>query len=145
MEKQKTSIDEAREEMQQFLQEEGFTETIRDDINYTIDNCGVQFGKYSMMRKEYLEENYWEVYFDLTCGEEKDFIEHFQDIDRRASEMYKRLIDSYLEKFGNEAVARSALEEFLIKEIVENTSFEEEVFNRPQQELTDEEITNLIF
>lgn len=145
MENQKTKMEELREDMQEFLKEEGFTETIRDDINYDIDNCGVSFGKYAMMRKEFLEENYWDRYFKLTCGEDKDFIKHFQEVDRRASEMYTRLFDEYLEKFKNEDVARSALEEFIIKEVVEDVGFEEDVFNRPKKELTAEDIENMPF
>lgn len=134
-----------REEMQAFLKEEGFVETIRDDINSDIDNCGVTFGKFAMMRKEFLEENYWSIYFNLTCDKDQPFIEHFQYIDKRASEMYNKLFNEYLDKYKNEDMARSALEEFIIKEVVEDVSFSEEVFNRPKRELTDEEIENLPF
>lgn len=143
MENPKTNMDELRADMQEFMQEEGFVETVRDDLNERIENCGVQFGKYAMMRKEFLEENDWSKYFRLVAS--GDFIEHFQDIDTRASELYSQLFDSYLEKYKNEDVARSALEEYLIKEIVEDDSFKEDVFNRPEIELTEEEIANLPF
>lgn len=145
MENQKTKMEDLRDDMQDFMEEEGFTETIRDDINSDIDNCGVIFGKFAIMRKEFLEENYWSIYFNLTCDKDKPFIEHFQYVDKRASEMYTKLFDEYLAKYKNEDVARSALEEFIIKEVVEDISFSDEVFNRPKRELTDEEIENLPF
>ncbi len=135
-----------REDFKIFLEEEGFNETINDDFNEKIENCGVEFGKYAMMRKLYLEENHWEHYFSIVAS--GDFIEHFKNVDKRASEMFDRLFKSYVEKFQNEIVARSYLEEFLISEIVEDSKFEEEMFNREVksfEDWTEEEVSNLPF
>lgn len=148
MAKEKTKMDEFREDFKKFMEEEGFNETVNDDINYVINNCGVEFGKFAWMRKEFLEENHWSMYFKITAPERKPFIKHFQEIDRRAGEMYERLLPEYLEKYKDEVVARSAVEEVIIKEVVEDTSFTEEDFNtkpKPIEEWTIEELNALPF
>ncbi len=134
---EKSKMDIHREKLQEILAEAGMTGTIRDDLNYDIENCGVEFGKFAWMRKEYLEENYWEKYYSLVCREL--FIEHFQNVDKRADEMYSRLYPEYLEKYKNEEVARSAVEEVIISEVVEeeftmefpNTQLEIDIENLP--------------
>ena len=143
MQEKKIKMDELREDFQEFLEEEGFNETISDDLNEEIENCGVRFGKFAWIRKEFLEEYHWDRYFSLVSNREKPFIEHFQNIDKRASEFYERLLPSYLKTYKNEEVARSAVEEVIIKEIVEDTSFSEEIFK--EEKLTEEEFAEIVF
>ncbi len=117
MTKEQLNMDDLREDFRKFLKEEGFNETINDELNEIINDCGVDFGKYAMMRKLYLEENYWSKYYSLILS--KEFIKYFQSVDERASKLYEKNFDRYLATYNNPNVARSALEEFIIKEIVE--------------------------
>lgn len=116
MEQEKTMY-EIREDFLELLNELGFNETINDELNDKIENCGIEFGKYGNMRKLYLEETDWDKYYKMVMN--NSFIEHFQNVDKRANELFSKLYNDYLKKYKNEAVAINALEEFIIKEVVE--------------------------
>ncbi len=117
MTRRKSKMDKLREEFREFLEEEGFNETINDELNGIIKDCGVEFGKYARMVKLYLEENYWDKYYDLILS--REFIKYFQSVDERASKLYEKHFDEYLAIYQDEDFARVILYEFITKEIVE--------------------------
>ncbi len=117
MTRRKSKMDKLREEFREFLEEEGFNETINDELNEIINDCGVEFGKYARMVKLYLEENYWDKYYDLILS--REFIKYFQSVEERASKLYEKHFDEYLAIYQDEDFAKVILYEFITKEIVE--------------------------
>ena len=89
--------------MKSIFEEMGGTYTLGDDGLYypdlaVTDTEEAQYGKYGMLRKQYLKNHHKAIYFTLLTS--CKLIRHLNEIDDEANEMFELLVQQMKERQG---------------------------------------------